>query len=972
MSRGAEGQRGRGEKAFISPAPLLPCSPALFTIPISLIVLLLLLCSSAYAANLKIVEAERLELRNENGEELIILVGNPVKLDRDGESIEAPRVVYNRTQKRLLLSGGVRYKDKNGQVIQADQLELDTSDESFEAIEVKIESGDFYLTGPICQRAAGQILLQQGYLTPCQKCNQQKPDYAFRASEVLLYPGDRIIARNVWVMIREERVFYLPVLLLYLNDRKPSFEFGSDATNGFTLRADLPYVTDFGLGFSLLRYFENRGWGIGFDQFGAGAARERYQFLYLPPPVNASTLPDSNATKDGIWYYNFSYRLDDPDWRYEALIRRNDGLTTTDEPRFSVGGSPDLTDFRIEVANQNKPGLEPLYRVTVDGYYDHNDAVPNQRFSTQKLPEVEVSFPRGLQGEFSLAGRVVAGYYDAPSNQLNRSARGQPFSREGRLQVEQIESYRPAQPLWPGLTFSFQNRFIGNYYTSRNPDGELERLIVWSTSIAAQQTLGPFSLSVIANRSIVEGETPFQFDFQRPSRTTTLSTVLAYTPGPDFSLTARIYRDLEKGKWNPIATLEVGVRPWPWFSINTSVGRDLEQGQWSIWRLSTAINPLPFSLNFSYERHLGLGLGRRATFNAAYSPLPLSLRVSTGYQWTDVQDIETRSLADIKQINLYDDLLLSASYAPPGSNVVLSETRDPNNGQAKVTDFSFTYREGLDAYSGQIAFDHLYFGDALRGIPIKSSYGNNLRFRLQAIFGPNTIELNDGNPGSPARFYFPDNEPESAEDSLEGTARIGLSYIYAANTTVSFQGSWNFLQGYWSQPYLNFSTRYNEPEGVFTLTARYHFAERDNPLAYLEQVNFSGEVDIFPSPVRMGEIGLGLQGTLSAVRQNDGRFRLGLTEFGPTFSLLGEESTRFYFRILWTSDTNFFLPNLEGIILKPKFVLTIDRCCWAFRAVADMLKNEFKISFLLGGGAGDFLFNKDGILFPGSTEPWKP
>jgi len=929
--------------------------------------------SLGYAANLKIVEAERLELRNENGEELVVLTGSPVKMERDGESIEALRVIYNRTQKRILLSGGVRLKDKNGQLIQADSLELDTSDNSFEAIEVKIESGDFYLSGPICQRAAGQILLQQGYLTPCQRCGQNLPDYAFQASEVLLYPGDRIIARNVWVLFKEQRAIYLPVLLLYLNDRKPRVEFGQSATDGFVLRADLPYVTEFGLGFTLLRYFENRGWGIGFDQFGTGVARERYQFLYLPPPVGASTLPDSDPRKDGLWFYNLSYKLDEPDWRYEALVQRNDGITATDEPGFTIAGSPDVTTFKLEVASQNKPGLEPLYRLTIDSFYDHNEAVPTQRFGVQKLPEVEVSFPRGLQGEFSLTGRAVAGFYDAPSNQLNRSARTNAFSRNARLLLEHNESYRPATPPWPGLSFSLQNRFVGQYYNSQNPDGEYERLIVWNTSIGLQQTLGPVSFSVAANRAIVEGETPFQFDFQRPSRRTTLDTVFAYAPDPAFTLTARVSRDLEKGQWDPAATLEATLQPFPWFSLTTSVGRDLELGRWSIWRSSTTINPSPLGFNLSYEHNIEIGLGRRASGSLSYSPLPFSFRAATGYQWSDVQDKETRDFSQIKQINLYDDLQLSASYAPPGSNIALSETRDLNNGQAKVTDLNFTVRDGLDSYSGQIAFDHLYFGDALRGITGKSSFGNNLRLRLQAILGPNTLELNDGNVGSPARVYIPDFEAEPSEDAFEGTARLGLSYIYASNTTLTLQGSWNFLEGYWIQPYLNFSTRYNEPEGVFTLNARYRLPERNNPLDYLEQLNFSGEVGLLPSPVRTTDVpGLGLQGTLGLTRQTDGRFKLALSEFGPTFSFLGEENTRLYLRILWTSDIDFFLPNLEGRILRPKFVVTVDRCCWAFRASADTLKNEFKFSFLLGGSAADFLFNKDGILFPGADQPFKP
>jgi lipopolysaccharide assembly outer membrane protein LptD (OstA) len=204
------GRRGIGQRGV----QVNPCTGTCAVLPLFLL-LLLLFFSPAFAQEveapqgggkkLKILEAERLELRNEAGEELVILVGSPVKMDRDGERIEAPRVIYNRTRKRLLLMGGVRYQDKQGQLIEAGELELFTDDESFEAIEVKIESGEFYLEGPICQRAAGQILLQQGYLTPCQRCEQEVADYAFQAREVVLYPGDRIIARGVWVLLRGER-----------------------------------------------------------------------------------------------------------------------------------------------------------------------------------------------------------------------------------------------------------------------------------------------------------------------------------------------------------------------------------------------------------------------------------------------------------------------------------------------------------------------------------------------------------------------------------------------------------------------------------------------------------------------------------------------------------------------------------------------------------------------------------------------
>jgi len=114
--------------------------------------LLLFLLLPAMAGTLKVLEAERLELREEGGEEVYVLVGSPVRLERDGEALEAERVVYFRGKRLLLLSGKVRYKDKEGRLIEAEELQVDLSDESFDALEVRIEAKDLLLTGPLCQR----------------------------------------------------------------------------------------------------------------------------------------------------------------------------------------------------------------------------------------------------------------------------------------------------------------------------------------------------------------------------------------------------------------------------------------------------------------------------------------------------------------------------------------------------------------------------------------------------------------------------------------------------------------------------------------------------------------------------------------------------------------------------------------------------------------------------------------------------
>jgi hypothetical protein len=225
---------------------------------------------------------DRLELREEGGEEVYVLVGSPVRLERDGEALEAERVVYFRGKRLLLLSGKVRYKDKEGRLIEAEELQVDLSDESFDALEVRIEAKDLLLTGPLCQRAAGAILLQGGYATPCASCGQAVPDYAFRAREIVLYPGDRVVARGVVLLVQEKPLLELPVLLLFLSERQPRLEVGQD-DKGVYVKAALPYVSELGLGYTLLHYYGGRGYGFGLDHFGVGEARERYFFLHTPP-----------------------------------------------------------------------------------------------------------------------------------------------------------------------------------------------------------------------------------------------------------------------------------------------------------------------------------------------------------------------------------------------------------------------------------------------------------------------------------------------------------------------------------------------------------------------------------------------------------------------------------------------------------------------------------------------------------------
>lgn len=875
--------------------------------------------SSPEARTLRIVEADRLELRNEGDEEIIILTGSPVRMVRGDDRIEAERVIYNRTRKKLYLLGAVRLTDKENRVVEAQQLDLDASDDSFEAMSVKIQSGQFDLTGPLCQRAAGQILLSEGYLTPCARCGQAVDDYGFRAKEVLLYPGDRIIAREVWVLLKGQPVLYLPVLLLHLSERRPRLELGQDDTLGWWAQADLPYVSDFGIGFTLLRYYENRGWGLGFDHWGTDVAREHYRFLLLPPNPNLPGVPQLQ--------YSVEYKLEEPDWRYEANLKRDDAGSDPLPGRFeNLGGRPLLTDVDVNISKRQG---EPALRFSLRGVIDHDPLTPRPG-DVQRLPEVEVGFPQGYRaGGFSLTARMVVGIYGAPPNPANRSARQAfgSYGYAGRVLLEHAESYNTQ--LWSGASFSFSNRFLGYYYSTRNPSGEYERQIDWTTSASFRQVLGPFSLSLSLNRSAREGENPFSgvdpSPSQRATRQTRLGIGLSYTQGL-FSLSASTARVLEN-------SLNPGV-------LNTNPYDPLT--------LTLGYSSSPLSVTLTHTRDLNKGKNLTTSGSIQYTPQPFNFGLNTSYNW-DWQE---------RGVQRWGPLNLSAGYALPGGNISLSHTRDLNTGWGQSTTFSLSLRVGLDSYTlSQTVTD----ANPTQNTPA------TLSGSARAIWGVHSLSFSNA-----FRFQIPN---PAITDPNEDTANLTLAYSNSfSNTNLSLSGVWYFREGYVKNPLLSFSQILRDPGRTLTLRGVWHFPERDQPYHYLQTLSFIGGLEVFPAPLLPEDPpGLAIQGGLNLNRTPDsGKFALVVSDFGPTFSFVGAERTRLFLSAFFSGNASAFPGDSLLGILKPRIVVVLDRCCWALRFTLDAQKNAATLSFLYGGQAADFFLDQNGFQFPGLGDRRNP
>jgi len=86
-------------------------------------------------------------------------------------------------------------------------------------IDSEVESIPFYGRSKQADKVSDEELkIKKGYITTC---NLDRPHYRLRAKRVFIYPGDKIVARNLIFMAGECPVFYIPKYVQRIDDKRP-------------------------------------------------------------------------------------------------------------------------------------------------------------------------------------------------------------------------------------------------------------------------------------------------------------------------------------------------------------------------------------------------------------------------------------------------------------------------------------------------------------------------------------------------------------------------------------------------------------------------------------------------------------------------------------------------------------------------------------------------------------------------------
>lgn len=455
-----------------------------------------------------------------------VIVAETVTVTSDEWTIRGTRIEFDPD------AGVVRVVGE-GSIVRPDEtligqdmvLELESG--RLDGDDVLVITGSVDVFGQDARRVEGRIRFLEGGFTTCGRCGQQTEDFGFSASRIELLPGDRLLAWNATLLIRERPFIFLPLVVVPLatDERTPRLfvrRAGADALAEVELL--WPYVTPpSGLGTLRLRAaidvdLGNAGpLGIVGGLLGGTPIRTVPAFAVehrFVTPSGAGTIdvdvqPGTEASpplpaRDRTVSFGVRFEGDDrPDVPVVSLSMVRDDASR----RGLVEARGQVTVRRAavtaSVTSRMWVSLLPDGATVPSwGGASSFDAVPLE----VRLRSSDGTTVRAAPLTLETASVTFGAYVDDP-DPSNRDVAGRDVMSDARVEVVHRAASSPVQVL--GARIDVSNDFRGRYY------GSGDRQVAWGTTVRVTRSLaGNSRIDATLRRQANEGETPFLADRQ--------------------------------------------------------------------------------------------------------------------------------------------------------------------------------------------------------------------------------------------------------------------------------------------------------------------------------------------------------------------------------------------------------------------------------------------------------------------------
>jgi len=204
-------------------------------------------------------------------EDLVIAKGGAVLKYQDIE-VTADYLKINLTTNLLFASDKVLFKQDKTETY-CEELSYNWKTKKIILLKLKAEltgegiKGKIYYQGKKMENFPTNVELIEGSFTTCEL---EEPHYHIIAKEMIIYPKDKIIARNISWYEGKTKIITLPYFLIFL-DRKTQLpilpKIGQNSTEGWFIKTNFNYYIDEkSYGTLYIDWLEKKGLGIGLKQ----------------------------------------------------------------------------------------------------------------------------------------------------------------------------------------------------------------------------------------------------------------------------------------------------------------------------------------------------------------------------------------------------------------------------------------------------------------------------------------------------------------------------------------------------------------------------------------------------------------------------------------------------------------------------------------------------------------------------------
>mgnify|MGYP000847430581 CR=1 FL=1 len=399
----------------------------------------------------------------------ITFVGN-ARVELGTMLMTADRITYNRAYETLEAVGNVHF-ERGDERFDTDRL-------IYEIRTGEVTSGAYdgyqpplFIKGLAAERQADEtIVLQDGSATTC---DLEHPHTSIEARHITIYPGSHLEARNVYFMVGERSVFYLPYYKRSFDDKNSNFSFvpGYSSDFGAFLLSSYRWTISPMLKTTWhVDYRQKRGGGYGLDAdyimpdyTGEGRATGYYTQDDEPQ--------DDEDTEIG-------QEIDEERFRLTLAHRQSFTPDTYGIVDMTYMSDPDVEedffedDFRRQTQPDNlvnvvkadpKYTLSLLVRPRIHDFYNVVERLPELSFETRRLRLGDSRF-----------------YYQNQSSLANLRASFADGSKKEDYDSVRVDTFN--QILYPKKYFGFLNivpraNFRATYY-SNTPEYDTETRII--------------------------------------------------------------------------------------------------------------------------------------------------------------------------------------------------------------------------------------------------------------------------------------------------------------------------------------------------------------------------------------------------------------------------------------------------------------------------------------------------------------